>query len=209
MITREELIEFVKTRSWYQSITFEPDVVSRGYGWCGDPAWSNIVKLLPESLEGKRVLDLGHNAGIFCVRSALMGAREVVGVDWEGWRPNWDFIEQADFVKKYFEQKHDKQLNITYNSGKMQEFLTKGGLGRFDYVYAIASIYYTDNADITVKAISEITDNVIIRLRDGHNAVFTSLLKKYNYKEVRVIREEWWKKLDKQTDDFYLYLYSK
>jgi 2-polyprenyl-3-methyl-5-hydroxy-6-metoxy-1,4-benzoquinol methylase len=204
---KRELKAFVDSRSWYQTIKFEDDVVSRGCAWCGEPAWSNMIKLLPESLEGKRVLDLGHNAGLFCVRSALMGA-EAVGIDWEGWRPNWDFIEQADFVKQYFEQKHNKKFNIKYISGKMEEVLLEQDLGKFDYVYVMASIYYTKNPREIVNAISNIAENVIVRLRDGAVHTFPPLFRNH-YKEVRVIREEWWKVLNRKTDDFYLYLYSK
>jgi len=210
MITGEELGSFVKTRSWYQTIEFEEGVVAKGCQWCGDPAWGNIIKFLPDSLEGMRILDLGCNAGLFCVRSALMEAKEVIGIDYTGWRPNWDFEEQQVFVKKYFEQKCGRELPITYLSGKMDEILKEQDLGRFDYVYGIASLYYTDDPDGTVKSISEITDKAIIRLRDKSIIErFTDLFKKYGFREERVLREEWWKVLDRNTDDFYLYLFEK
>lgn len=210
MITQEELRKFVSSRSWYQSIQFEDDVRSTGCQWCGDPAWDNIVKFLPESLEGMRILDLGCNAGIFCVRSALMGAKEVVGIDYVGWRPNWDFEEQQVFVKDYYEQKAGRKLPITYISGKMDEILVSQDLGKFDYIYGIASLYYTDNPEGTVRAISEINDRAIIRLRDVSIIErFTTLFKQYGYREEKVLREKWWEKLDRQTDDFYLYLFSK
>lgn len=214
MITEEELRKFVSSRSWYQTIEFEEGIVSKGCDWCGDPAWSNIVKFLPKSLEGMRILDLGSNAGIFCVRSALMGAKVVVGIDYEGWRPNWDFDEQQVFVKEYFEQKAGRPFQIIYISGKMEEILkSKSFIFRypqFDYVYGIASLYYTEDPDGTVEAISKIADKAIIRLRDVSIIErFTTLFKKYGYREEDVLREKWWEKLDKQTDDFYLYLFSK
>ena len=210
MITKKELTDFVKSRSWYQTIDFGDNIVSKGCEWCGEPAWSNMVKFLPNTLDGLRILDLGCNAGLFCIKSALMGAKEIVGIDWTGWRPKWDFEEQQVFVKKYFEQKHGKAFPITYISGKMEEILQTQDLGRFDYVFAIASIYYTATPDETVKAISKIGKNVIVRLRDENRiAKFTGLFKAYGYREVKVIREKWWEKLNRKTDDFYLYLYSK
>ena len=112
MITKLQLQQFVNSRSWYQTIRFEDDVISKGCIWCGDPAWDNIVKFLPESLEGMRILDLGCNAGLFCVRAALMGAKEVIGIDYTGWRPKWDFEEQQVFVKEYFEQKCNRKFLI-------------------------------------------------------------------------------------------------
>lgn len=210
MITKEELRNFVSSRSWYQTIRFEEDIISRGCAWCGDPAWSNIVKFLPKNLEGMRILDLGCNAGIFCIRSALMGAKEVVGIDYVGWRPNWDFEEQQVFIKDYYEQRAGKKLPITYLSGKMEEILKTQDLGRFDYVYGIASLYYTEDPDGTVEGISKINNKAIVRLRDANRIEsFTLLFKKYGYREEKVLREKWWEKLDRQTDDFYLYLFVK
>ena len=130
---KEEILKFVSSRSWYQSIQFEEGIQSKGCLWCGDPAWDNMIKFLPSDLTGKRVLDLGCNAGLFCVRSALMGA-EAVGIDYTEWRPNWDFEEQQVFVKKYFEQKVGRELPITYISGRMEEILQTQDIGKFDYV---------------------------------------------------------------------------
>ena len=210
MITNDALIDFVKTRSWYQTIDFGDGVISKGCDWCGDPAWSNIVKFLPDSLEGKSVLDLGCNAGLFCVRSALMGAKKVVGIDYTGWRPNWDFEEQQVFVRNYFEQKHTTYLPITYLSGKMEEVLKKFVPEWFDYVYGIASLYYTEDPDGTVESISKITNNAIIRLRDENRIkLFTGLFEKYGFKQEAVLQEKWWEVLGRNTDDFYLYLYTK
>ena len=210
MITEEDLRNFVRTRSWYQTIEFEDGITSKGCDWCGDPAWSNIVKFLPESLEGMRILDLGCNAGIFCVRSALMGAKEVIGIDYEGWRPKWDFVEQQVFVKEYHEQKHNRKLPIIYLPGKMDEVLKTQDLGRFDYVYGIASLYYTDDPGGTVESISKISDKAIVRLRDVNIIKrFTALFKQYGYREEKVLREKWWEDLEKQTDDFYLYFFVK
>lgn len=210
MITNEALQEFVRSRSWYQTIEFEEGIKSKGCEWCGDPAWSNIVKFLPSDLEGMRILDLGCNAGLFCVRSAIMGAKEVVGIDYTGWRPNWDFEEQQVFVKKYFEQKVDRKLPITYLSGKMEEILQNEDLGQFDYVYGIASLYYTEDPEGTAESISRITNKAIVRLRDENRiAQFTGLFKKYGFREEEVLREKWWEKLNRNTDDFYLYLFVK
>jgi len=202
--------EFVSSRSWYQTIQFEEDLKSKGCEWCGDPAWSNIVKLLPDSLEGMRILDLGCNAGLFCVRSALMGAKEVIGVDYTGWRKDWDFEEQQVFVKQYFENKYNRSLPIQYLSGRMEDVLEEVDLGHFDFVYGIASLYYTTNHEGIVRSISKITDKAIIRLREKNRINrFTSLFEKYGYRQDIVIREKWWEKLGRKTDDFYMYLYIK
>ena len=207
--TMETSREIISKISWYQTIEFEEGVISNGCKWCGDPAWQNIKKFLPSSLEGKRILDLGCNAGIFCVRSALMEAKECVGIDCNDWRKDSNYLEQAEFVKAFFEKKHNRKLNIRYIEGRMENILQEDN-GIFDYCFAIASLYYTNKSEDVVKRISEICKNVIVRLRDKPRIeAFTQLFEKYGYKLVEVLQEKWWEKLNIQTDDFYLYHYAR
>jgi SAM-dependent methyltransferase len=202
--------DFVESQSWYQTINFDKGLVSNGCKWCGDPAWENINSMLPESLSGCRILDLGCNAGVFCVRSALKGAKEVIGIDYPGWKPDSDYIEQREFVKSYFEKKHNTILPISYITGRMEEYLSRKDTGYFDYVFAIASIYYTDNPEEAVHNISLITDKVILRLRDT-NIInkFTALMKLSGFKEEVILQERWAEKLKTPADDFYMFLYQK
>jgi SAM-dependent methyltransferase len=211
MITREELKQFVGSRSWYQTIDFEDDVTAHGPAWCGQPAWENIKKFLPDNLNGKRILDLGCNAGLFCVNSCLMGAKEAIGIDYTEWRPKWDFEEQQVFVKEYFEQKHNRTFPITYISGKMGDVLRDQDLGYFDYTLAIASIYYTFDSERVVERIYDHSEKVIARIRDENRIKnFTTLFKRVGYKETKVFQEKWWEVLGhRNTDDFYLFLYEK
>jgi 2-polyprenyl-3-methyl-5-hydroxy-6-metoxy-1,4-benzoquinol methylase len=210
VITREEAIKFIKSRSWYQCIDFEDDLKSGNASWCGEAAWTNIKQFLPPSLEGMRVLDLGCNAGLFCVRMALLGAKEVIGIDYIGWRPDWDGQAQQKFVKAYFEQKYNRVFPITYLSGRMEDILETQDLGRFDYTLGIASMYYSNRPDSVMKVLSKITDNLIMRIRDENRIkMLTSLCDKYGFVLKKVIQEKWWEKLNKPTDDFWLYLYSR
>jgi SAM-dependent methyltransferase len=202
--------QFIESRTWYQTIDFCKDVRSKGYEWCGDPAWQNIKQFLPKTLEGKRVLDLGCNAGLFCVKAALMGAKEVVGVDWHGWRPDLNFIEQQEFVRSFFEKKYRRKLPIEFLDIRMDEYLKRHDIGRFDYVFAIASIYYAEDPYQVVRKLADIADNVIVRLRDEsiiHR--FTELFKRGGFVEVKTMRECWADRLHVPADDFYLYHYSK
>jgi len=211
MISKDELLKFVSSRSWYQTIRFEDDVVAHGPAWCGDPAWDHIKQFLPESLDGMRILDLGCNAGIFCVRACEMGAKEVVGIDYTGWRPNWDFEEQQVFVKSYFEQKHERELPIKFISGKMSEVLSTQDIGHFDYVLGIASLYYSFNNKLLVQSIYDTCDNAILRLRDENRIkAFTTLFEQVGYKRVKEWQEKWWEILGRpNVDDFWLFLYEK
>jgi len=192
--------------SWYQTIDFGDGKKSKGIPYCGDPAWENMKQFLPETLEGKRVLDLGCNAGIFCIRSILLGAKECVGVDSDDWKKDV-YLPQAKFVKEYFEKQHNKSFNIEFVKERMEDYLAKD-VGVFDYCYAIASLYYAKDADYVVKRISETCRYAIIRLRDESKIQqFTSLFSKYGFILEKEMRENWAEKLKAPANDFYLYGY--
>lgn len=210
MISLEERKGFIETQSWYQTIEFDEGISSKGCGWCGDPAWNNIVKLLPERLDGMRILDLGCNAGIFCVRSSLLGASECIGIDSNDWKKNVDYLKQALFVKQFFENKYDRKLNISFIKEKIEDYLQRTDIGIFDYCYAIASLYYTANPDFVIECLSRVCKNVIARIRDASRIeMLTKLFEKYSFKLVDVFQERWWEKLNQPTDDFYLYHYVR
>jgi len=194
--------------SWYQTVNFWDGIKSRGIPYCGDPAWGNILTFLPENLNNKRILDLGCNAGIFCIRSILMGARECVGVDSNNWKKD-DYLGQARLVKDLFEEKYDREFNIEYIESRMKEYLIKE-IGIFDYCFAIASLYYAKDSELVVRRISETCKNVIVRLRDADRIQkFTNLFEINGYTLCESMREEWDKKLGIPANDFYLYHYVK
>jgi 2-polyprenyl-3-methyl-5-hydroxy-6-metoxy-1,4-benzoquinol methylase len=204
-MTNNEL-SIINSYSWYQTVDFNDGVKSKGIAYCGDPAWGNIKTFLPDNLNNKRVLDLGCNAGVFCIRSILMGASECIGIDSNDWKKD-DYLGQAKFVKEYFEKKHNKIFNINYIKGRMEDVL-KQDLGKFDYCYAIASLYYSSEPEFVVKRLSEICSNAIVRLRDADRIErFTSLFVKYGFVLRSSVQEKWYEKLNTKTDDFYMYHY--
>lgn len=210
------LKEQVGKFSWYQTIDFTDDIKSRGCAFCGDPAWGNMKKFLPSSFEGKRILDLGCNAGIFCVRSSIMGADECVGIEDDSWRKDADgnkrsdFFDQALFTKNHFEQVLDRKFNIKYVEADMDEYIQRDDIGVFDYCYGIASLYYSKDWNKLVEGISKKCRNVIARIRDVNRIdKLTKLFIQHGYTLKGELREEWWKKLTIPVDDFYLYHYGK
>ena len=207
-----DLIKKIEKFHWYQTIDFGDGIQSKGCAWCGDPAWPNIKQFLPSSLDGMRILDLGSNAGIFCIRSALMGAKEVIGVESGDWFRKHDYFTQALIVKEHFEKKHSSPLPIKYVRERMENFLDRENIGKFDYVYAIASIYYASSKkqDQMVKNISRITNNIIVRIRDKKRiSKFDQLFTKYGFHISGLMDERWDKILNRWTDRFFMIHYSK
>jgi len=120
---------------WYQLVDLEGEE-SKITGGKGDvvTTWNNIKTLLPENLNGYRVLDLGCNAGMYCINSILMGAREAVGIDNSN-----HYYKQALFLREHMARKHNMKMNVKYINGAIHENLK--GLGKFDIIFALSILY--------------------------------------------------------------------
>ena len=165
---------------------------------------------LPKTLKGKRILDIGSNAGIFCIRAALMGAKEVIGIESNDWKKDDKYLEQAYFVKKVFEKKHNGKLPITYINDRMENVLEDKSIGKFDVVFAIGSLYYSKKQDETVKNIARITNNAIVRVReDNRIRRFNELFVRHGFKHAGLIEERWEEILKVPADDFHLFHFLK
>jgi len=164
----EGYIKFVKEgikkfREWYQPIDFGygiiahvqefPDYIPKpefmGNKLRGMSKWNFIIKPNLPDVRGMRILDLGCNAGLYSVQLAMNGAKEVIGIDrgpdiYQKSNPGLcrqDVISQAEFVKKAFEIRTGKKLNIKFirwDIGRLDEL----NLGKFDLVLALCVVYH-------------------------------------------------------------------
>ena len=146
---------------WYQIIDIDGKLTEGSPGK-GDveKTWENVKRLLPKTLKGMRILDLGCNAGIYCVNSILMGARDVVGIEADA-----TYFEQALLVREYMKKKHRREMRIHYIHGKIHEHI--GHLGSFDIIYAFSVLYHIKGVHIEAvcKCMAESTNNIIARFR--------------------------------------------
>jgi 2-polyprenyl-3-methyl-5-hydroxy-6-metoxy-1,4-benzoquinol methylase len=104
-----------------------------------------IVRPNLPDLQGKRILELGCNAGVVSIHMARLGAAEVVGIDcergWAGWR------EQAAFVKGALEWRCRTSYNVRFIECDMRR-LPDLDLGKFDICIALNCIYYIEKEEI-------------------------------------------------------------
>ena len=163
--------EIAELGPWYQIVDFGNGIKSPGLNTCGESLWLQIRKYLPKNLVGIRILDLGCNAGIYCIRAALEGA-EGVGIE-----PAEKWWRQTVYVRKHFEKIHGK-LNIRFIQNRMENI--SENLGKFDVVLAASVLYYIRDEveqERMIKWICSITNNVVARFRgkekkDKFNAMF-------------------------------------
>ena len=103
----ESIRRFVDERQWYAPISFGNGIVAPCWNAPGTPVstphmgagrFEFILRRNLPDLQGKRVLDIGCNAGAVALHMSRCGARDVDGVDsndtWRGW------LEQARLVKR-------------------------------------------------------------------------------------------------------------
>jgi len=144
---------------WYQTIKLTSDLSTPGRRECGDHLWLNIKKILPFSLQHKRVLDLGCNAGRYCIGAALCGAEEAVGIEAKERR-----YSQAQLIKEWFEKENGK-LPIRYILGDMRKEINNLS-EKFDIVFAISSMYYLKSGrEEFLEKLNSLTDNILCGYR--------------------------------------------
>lgn len=189
---------------WYQRINLDGIMtLKKGNKYyhanAGEHTWNVIKGLLPSSLNGMRILDLGCNAGFYSVKSSLLGAKEVIGIDMSP-----IFLKQAFYVKDFFEKFYSKKFNIEYIKSDIGD-LDLTNMGNFDYIFAISVLYhigkhkygkYTPkalNEQIQViKKLSNHTKNFIVRYRNGkfnNKEYYSNIFKKAGFVEIRFIPE--------------------
>ena len=114
-------------RPWYQKIMISEKFETPGK-WIPEVQFNVFKKHLSKDMSGKRVLDIGANAGGLSVLFAETGAN-VVAVE-----PNPKYFSQAEFVIK------EKNIeNIKLVKDGLENVLQ---LGEFDYVLFLCLLYH-------------------------------------------------------------------
>jgi SAM-dependent methyltransferase len=192
-------------KPWYQGITLNDKLsIKSGHSkWSGDFSWNYISQIIKDSnfsLENKRVLDLGSNAGLFVIRAAQAGAKEVIGVESDG-----RHILQSKFIHSFFSEQDGKNYNVFFRQGTCEKTVNEK-LGHFDLTLAISVLYhvglkgtkyYTDKhlsqQENFIKRLCGMTDNVVVRTRNkpyNDGDYYSKTFAKFDFKTINRIDEK-------------------
>jgi len=112
-----------------------------------------VVDLCGGSLKGKRVLDLGCNAGFWSLNAAEAGADFVLGVDGRQMH-----VDQANFV---FEVKGIEPSRYHFALGNIYEFDFKQ-YGPFDIVFCFGLMYHISKPMGLIELISAVNTDILV-----------------------------------------------
>ena len=91
--------------------------------------WRRFCRVIPESLAGKSVLDIGCNAGFYAMEMKRRGAERVLGLDTED-----EYLEQAKFASGVSGLKIEFRKLSAYDVGQLGE--------QFDLVIFMGVLYH-------------------------------------------------------------------
>ena len=180
-LSDEYIRAYIKEQNWYAPINLGNGIFTQPSIWPDAPPDTpqmGVAKFdfilsrnLPD-LEGKRVLDLGCNAGVTSIHMARLGAREVIGIDsdraWKGW------YAQAQFVKQVLEWRCETSYNVRFIDADMRD-LSQLDLGEFDVTLALCCLYYISEDEMRslTSYLSTITSVFLVQgntIRNDHKA---------------------------------------
>jgi len=136
----DELGDFYHNIELPYGIETKPGSVSPARG----QNWEKILKVIPQDLTGKTVLDLGCNAGAFSFELAKRNASKVVGVEFDK-----KYYDQAIYINKILD------LNVIFHLSSVENFLKD--CNQFDYIVCVGLLYHVHNPLSIAKAIYQKT----------------------------------------------------
>ena len=104
--------------------------------------WRRFSRVIPESLKGKSVLDIGCNAGFYTMEMKRRGAERVVGLDTEE-----EYLEQAKFAAAVNKLEIEFRKMSAYDVAELGE--------RFDLVIFMGVLYHLRHPLLALDLIYE------------------------------------------------------
>ena len=156
-MNHEEILKKIEELGpWFHAIDLGNGIVTKKQSVAGEPAdhprgtWQIIAQCLPADLTGKRVIDVGCNAGFFSIEAKKRNAEYILGVDSQRRE-----IRQAHFVRRVL------GLDIHFRRLSVYD-LSRHTVGQYDITLALGLIYHCKHAVLALERLFEITRDLLI-----------------------------------------------
>jgi tRNA (mo5U34)-methyltransferase len=149
---RESLIALVNSFPyWYQRIYLGRGVYTLPTLQLHNYVWQVVETLLPDGFRNASVLDVGTNAGYFCIQAKLKGAGQVIGVDFDD-----RYLKQAEACRAIW------KLDIDYRQADIDR-LQLHTLGQhFDVVFFTGILYHLKNPLGVLEQVASLCNDAIV-----------------------------------------------
>jgi len=127
-----------------------------GGAWRVDQRWVDLGREVPEDLSGKRILDIGSNAGYDPFMFRLLGADYVLGCE------PYEFFYQAEFLESIY------RTGVDFKKIGWQQ-LSPAEHGRFDLVHCHGILYHEPTPLLLLQKLREM-------LADGGEMVLGTMM---------------------------------
>ena len=137
--------------------------------------WHNYIHpYLPIRLEGKTVLDVGCNCGLFCIQAVREGAAKVVGI--EGDPGNNGFYDQSQLVLDTFSEVDgvDYRAKVEIVNCSVEQYSWEL-FGEVDLAFAFNVFYWMDEPNYVSERISQLSDHLFILGQEDNARKYASM----------------------------------
>ena len=142
--SQEEIRQWVESQSWYQRIPITDDIETPGR--FNSQLRFELIDF--GELQGKTVLDVGCNSGMYCFEAKKRGASKVVGID-----VNEERLTQARTLAEILD------LEVEFLEMSLHEAKR---LGQFDVVLCFAVLTEMPDLVTALQALASLTGQVLI-----------------------------------------------
>lgn len=146
-------------KGWYYHLDFgmgvqvRPELARDPHA--GEANWRFLAEHLP-ALRGKRVLDVGSNAGLYALRMLDGGAREVVGIELD--------TAQAEFTRARYAELEGKDFSAARFVAADARSIDMAQYGEFDLTTAFCVIYHlADGAEHVIEQFSRVSATCVLQ----------------------------------------------
>ena len=144
----KEITEKIKDlHPWGEKIYLKGDIYTPG-PLDTEGRWDFIKNFIPKNLEGMDVIDTGCSAGYFSTKMKELGAKRVVGIDFE------HYIRQAKFVA---EIKGYKDIEF-----RAQSLYNLDSSEKFNLTLCLGILYYLKYPFLALHKMAQLTTEMIL-----------------------------------------------